>query len=140
MRKLIVLDANILARAVLGERVPNLLDTYRNQVGFFTPATCYGEIRTHLPAIAQKRGLPAEPFFPAIDALSRVVLPVNDDVYGEYEREARRRIQGRDVRDWPPLALALALGCPIWSEDNDFFGTGVATWQTQTIEIYLSDD
>lgn len=42
-----------------------------------------------------------------------------------------------DEQDWPLLALALTLDCPVWTEDKDFFGTGVATWHTQTVEIYL---
>jgi len=46
--------------------------------------------------------------------------------------EALKRI--RDPADWPALALALQLECAIWTEDQDFFGTGVATWTTATVE------
>jgi hypothetical protein len=31
------------------------------------------------------------------------------------------------------------LECPVWSEDQDFFGTGVATWVTATVEVFLRD-
>jgi hypothetical protein len=31
------------------------------------------------------------------------------------------------------------LGCPIWTEDTDFFGCGVATWTTDRVEIYLAE-
>ena len=41
--------------------------------------------------------------------------------------------------DWPILASALALGCPIWTEDADFFGCGVATWTSNRVEIFLGD-
>lgn len=34
---------------------------------------------------------------------------------------------------------ALALGCPIWTADQDFFGCGVATWTTDRVELYLAD-
>jgi len=51
--------------------------------------------------------------------------------------EALTRI--RDPADWPPLALALQLECAIWTEDQDFFGTGVATWTTATVERYLEN-
>jgi predicted nucleic acid-binding protein len=44
----------------------------------------------------------------------------------------------RDEDDWPILASALALGCPIWTEDTDFFGCGVATWTTDRVELYLA--
>jgi len=43
----------------------------------------------------------------------------------------------RDADDWPALALAMQLECAIWTEDQDFFGTGVATWTTNTVELYL---
>jgi predicted nucleic acid-binding protein len=49
--------------------------------------------------------------------------------------EALRRI--RDPADWPALALALQLECAIWTEDQDFFGTGLATWTTATVQRYL---
>ena len=37
------------------------------------------------------------------------------------------------------LALALELGCALWTEDIDFFGCGVATWTTDRVELYLRD-
>ncbi|MBV5272625.1 MAG: hypothetical protein JZU52_02935 [Lamprocystis purpurea] len=53
------------------------------------------------------------------------------------EAEACARIARRDERDRPTLAAALLLDCPVWTEDQDFFGTGVPTWATATVEIYL---
>jgi predicted nucleic acid-binding protein len=50
---------------------------------------------------------------------------------------ARQRLQGRDPEDWPVLATALLIGCPIWTEDTDFFGAGVATWTTDRVELFL---
>jgi hypothetical protein len=44
----------------------------------------------------------------------------------------------RDEDDWPVLAAALTFGCPIWTEDTDFFGCGVATWTTDRVELYLA--
>jgi hypothetical protein len=35
------------------------------------------------------------------------------------------------------LAAGLALNCPIWTEDSDFFGTGIATWTTDRVELFL---
>jgi predicted nucleic acid-binding protein len=45
----------------------------------------------------------------------------------------------RDEDDWPILASALALGCPIWTEDTDFFGCGVPTWTTDRVEFFLQE-
>ena len=47
--------------------------------------------------------------------------------------------RARDPEDWPTLAAALLLECPIWTEDQDFFGSGVATWTTATVERFLRE-
>lgn len=44
-------------------------------------------------------------------------------------REAGRRIAKRDPDDVETLALAIHLGVPVWSNDDDFRGAGV-TWYT----------
>lgn len=56
-----------------------------------------------------------------------------------FEAEARRRLRGRDEEDWPVLAAALSLSCAIWTEDTDFFGTGVAVWTSDRVEIFLKE-
>lgn len=43
----------------------------------------------------------------------------------------------RDPNDWPAVACALALTAGIWTNDNDFLGTGVATWTTETLQLWL---
>jgi predicted nucleic acid-binding protein len=63
---------------------------------------------------------------------------VSQEYYGDFEAEARKRLGARDPDDWPILAVALSLGCPIWTEDTDFFGCGVATWTSNTIDIFLA--
>ena len=44
----------------------------------------------------------------------------------------------RDADDWPVLACAIVIGCPVWMEDADFFGTGVATWTSDRVALYLA--
>ena len=53
------------------------------------------------------------------------------------QQQATQRIAVRDVDDWPVLACAMTIGCPVWTEDADFFGAGVATWTTDRITLYL---
>jgi hypothetical protein len=60
--------------------------------------------------------------------------------YADFEEHSKRRIGSRDADDWPVVALALALGADIWTEDTDFFGSGVAIWTTETVDIYLNDE
>jgi len=58
-------------------------------------------------------------------------------LYAVFESESRLRLRGRDENDWQVLATTLALACGIWTEDVDFFGTGIAAWTTNRIEIFL---
>lgn len=48
---MLVLDANILIRAVLGKRVLGLLRKYSSQVAFMAPDVVFQEAREHLPGI-----------------------------------------------------------------------------------------
>ena len=55
--KAIVLDANILIRAVLGKRVRDLIFENAARVKFFSPAVAYSDARKYLPALLEKRGV-----------------------------------------------------------------------------------
>jgi predicted nucleic acid-binding protein len=66
-----------------------------------------------------------------------LVKVVERKAHARFEPAARARLSYRDPDDCPILALALALDCPIWTEDSDFFGCGAATWTTRTVEIYM---
>jgi len=78
------------------------------------------------------------PTFQRRQYLRHIVEPVEQDLYATFENEARQRLRGRDENDWPVLATALGLACAIWTEDVDFFGTGIAVWTTNRIEIFLN--
>lgn len=71
--------------------------------------------------------------------LQSLVEPINPEFYSVFETEARQRLRDRDEDDWPVLAAALSLSCDIWTEDTDFFGTGVAVWTSDRVEIFLKE-
>ncbi len=48
-RKGLVLDANILIRAVLGRRVRPLLETYEDSTDFYAPDVCIEDARKYIP-------------------------------------------------------------------------------------------
>jgi predicted nucleic acid-binding protein len=135
--KLIVLDANILVRAVLGRRVRHLLFEHAGAVGFFAPDAAYADARKYLPALLKKRGVDAAQALKVLDLLETLVHPVELDLYDGVRANALRRIAARDADDWPVLACAMALDCPVWTEDKDFFGAGVATWTTDRVALYF---
>lgn len=135
--KAIVLDANILIRAVLGKRVRELILANAATVKFFAPDVAYADARHYLPALLEKRGVPSDAAMKVLDTLESIVQPIDLELYDGMRQQALQRIAVRDADDWPVLACAMTLGCPVWTEDADFFGTGVATWTSDRIALYF---
>ena len=133
----IVLDANILIRAVLGKRVRELILQNAQSVKFFAPDVAYADARKYLPDLLQKRRVDAAAALLVLDRLEGVVRPLELDLYKGMQQQAIQRIAIRDADDWPVLACALTLDCPVWTEDADFFGAGVATWTSDRIALYF---
>ncbi len=133
----LVLDANILIRAVLGQRVRSILERFAEEVEFLVPGPALEEARHHLVTLVAKHGGDPDKALVLLQAISAFteVLPL--EAFAALESEARRRLGDRDPNDWPILACALATGAAIWTEDTDFFGCGVATWTSSRVEIFL---
>lgn len=137
---MIVLDANILIRAVLGRRVRQLLETYSGHgVRFYAPDVAYIDAEKYLPALLRKKEKPDSDVPAGLAYLQTLAEPIQQDSYGLFQKEARQRLRGRDEDDWQVLAAAMALSCPIWTEDIDFFGCGIAVWTSDRIEIFLAE-
>ena len=133
---MIVLDANILIRAVLRRRVRQLLEEYAGrEVRFYAPEVAYADTEKYPPPLLKKKGKSDADVSSSLRYLQNLVEPVDRESYGAFEDQARQRLRSRDEDDWPVLATALALICPIWIEDADFFGTGIAVWTTNRVEI-----
>lgn len=135
--KAVVLDANILIRAVLGKRVRELILANAATVKFFAPDVAYADARKYLPALLEKRGVASKPAMAVLDSLESIVQPIDVELYAGMQQQAFQRICARDADDWPVLAVAMTIGCPVWTEDADFFGTGVPTWTTDRIALYF---
>ncbi len=45
----LVLGANILFRAVLGQRVRQILEAYEDQANFYAPDVCFQDARKYIP-------------------------------------------------------------------------------------------
>ena len=85
-----------------------------------------------------RRGFDPAAGLALLDQVSLVVEEIGLSMYETRKDAAMDRIAMRDAEDWPVLATAMLLDCPIWTEDHDFFGSGVATWTTSNIEIYMA--
>ena len=136
--EMLVLDANILIRAALGRRARTLIASYKGYgPAFFAPDAAFREAGRYLPGLATKHSRLDINVQSSLIYLQQTVELVPLEFYVDFEEHARERLRGRDEDDWPVLATALAFGAAIWSEDQDFFGTGVAVWTTSRVEIYL---
>ena len=134
----IVLDANILIRAVLGRQVRELIFENAETVKFFAPDVAYADARKYLPALLKKRGVEANAALLVLGHIASIVQSIDAELYEGMRQQALQRIAVRDADDWPVLACAMTLGCPVWTEDADFFGSGVATWTSDRIALYFS--
>ena len=103
--EMIVLDANILIRAVLGRQVRQLLETYAGHgIRFYAPDTAYADAAKYLPPLLRKKGKSDADLPATLAYLQSLVQPILQDSYGLFEEEARQRLRGRDEEDWPVLA------------------------------------
>jgi predicted nucleic acid-binding protein len=138
----LVIDTSVLVGELLRARGRARLADERLEL--FLPERMWGEARVELPrridAFTRRRGLDRQLgrrlTSACLDAVEANVTILDEAVYSALEDEARAR-SVRDQADWPVVASALALGAAIWTNDNDFLGTGVATWTTASLQALL---
>ena len=137
-KAVLVLDANILIRAVLGKKVKELLMKFQDVVTFLTPDVCFDDANKYLPELFEKRNLSPGLALNVLSELKKIIQIVDEEVYEIYFELAKQRIKTRDFYDWPIVATALAFKCPVWTEDRDFFGSGLSVWTSDRIHIFLN--
>jgi predicted nucleic acid-binding protein len=138
----LVVDTSVLVGELLRRSGRERLGDDRLEL--FLPEQMWAEARVELPrrigAFVRRRGL--EPVVGeelsqlCIDAVEANVVILDEAIYSALEDDARARSL-RDPADWPVVAAALALSADIWTNDNDFLGTGVGTWTTESLRGWL---
>jgi predicted nucleic acid-binding protein len=89
---MLVLDANILIRAVLGSTVLLLLRKYAGQCEFFAPDVAFREARENLPETLGARKIADAPAMETLELLTRLVQTVEAETYSPYQAVARARM------------------------------------------------
>lgn len=136
--KPLVVDAMVLISAVIGEATPRIIQKLVGKVVFYAPEHAYEEAEQHLPTILTRRNASegdVADVLKALHQLRNIIVPILKQEYEHLQARAVQRIP-RDPKDWPCVALALLLNCPIWTRDTDYFGTGLGIWTNETIEFY----
>lgn len=139
----LVVDTSILVGELLRARGRDRLGDDRLEL--FLPERMWGETKVEIPrrvrVFARRRALEeaiADTLTArCIEAVEANVVVLEEAVYSAIEEEARARAM-RDPDDWPIVASALALAAGVWTNDNDFLGTGVPTWTTETLDGWLA--
>jgi len=138
----LVVDTSVLVGELLRARGRARLGDDRLEL--FLPERMWSETQVELPrrieAFVRRRSLDPDVGRQLIrlclEAVDANVAVLDEAIYSALEDEARSRCR-RDPRDWPAVASALALSAGVWTNDNDFLGTGVATWTTETLQAWL---
>lgn len=122
----VVVDANILMSALLGGKPRRIL--FDSRFHFITTERTTWEVKRYIPFLAQKLGLAELEILSAFES-----LPITAYQSRDYEHQlprAHELIAARDPKDVDVLALALATGAPLWSQDRDFEGIEEIIWVT----------
>jgi predicted nucleic acid-binding protein len=138
----LVVDTSVLVGELL--RASGRARLGDDRLELFIPEQMAGEVSVELPrrigAFARRRGLGREVAdelsAACLAAIDANVVAIDEAVYASVEDEASARSL-RDPSDWPVVACALVLGADVWTNDNDYLGTGIATWTTQTLQRWL---
>lgn len=138
----LVVDTSVLVGELLRRKGRGRLGDERLEL--FLPEQMWAETEIVLPrrirAFVERRKLHPEVAVElaqlCLDAIEANVVILDEAIYSAVEDEARARSL-RDADDWPVVASALALSAAIWTNDNDFLGTGIATWTTESLQAWL---
>lgn len=138
----LVVDASVLMAELLRSRGRERLGDERLEL--FIPEHTWAETQHELPrrvaAFARRRAITdaeaTELVRLCLAAIESNVVVIDSAVLVPLEDEARSRVL-RDPNDWPLVAGALALSAGVWTVDNDLLGTGVPTWTTESLQVWL---
>ena len=131
----LIVDANVLLGAVLGESLTLLSDIAAEGSVLLVPLPTMRE--TQLIA-ADKKRVPASDAYARLKRIETMVTALEPQHYENREVQARERLSENGQKDWPLLAASLALEAPIWSNDKHLWGTGVAVWRTRNIRYWTA--
>jgi hypothetical protein len=78
-RKGLVLDANILLRAVFGQRARQILEAYEDKANFYAPDICFQDARKYIPDLSTRRRFDVDLALSVLDQVALIVQPVSRD-------------------------------------------------------------
>lgn len=115
----IVIDTNILISAIVKNGFTrDFIINKGPNFEFLTPAYIVSEVNKHKKEIIKKANIDEEQFYFILKIIFKYINVINPIFYSDYLFKAKELIE--HTNDVPFLACALALDCPIWSNDKHF--------------------
>jgi predicted nucleic acid-binding protein len=138
----LIADASAVVGELLRTRGRALLR--HPEMVWFTTEEIQSEV--HHEVVRRIRGLAQRQQLDAQEAanLAQRTLKLFDDTVSVIPNIAYVSLRDRaltritDPQDWSAIALALASGAGIWTEDRDFFGVGLPIWSTRVLLAHLA--
>ncbi|MBI2137322.1 hypothetical protein HYU12_02265 [Candidatus Woesearchaeota archaeon] len=125
----LVIDSNILFAALLKESVTSDI-LFKNSL--YAPEFIFEEFRKYKEYLKQKTKRTEEDFNELLGLFERnVTLIPKEDIYPFIEKAEKI---SPDAKDVPYLALALKLGCVLWSNDGDL------KEKQDVVQVYSTED
>ncbi len=126
-------DANILLRCVVGKAAFNVDELLAKGAIL---ATTDAQAREAKRVLHHRFALSEQDADEQVDAVVSAMETYQTPTYRAQESAAKARIHYKNTKDWPILAAAIEHKGAIWTDDRDFFGTGVPTWTTRNIRFW----
>jgi len=109
-------DANVILSALIGGKAIRVFIEAK-ELKFVTTDRVVGEVREYIPVLAKRKNL-SRNVMEAVFSLLELEV-VEKEAYLQHVPKALELIGRRDPDDADLVALALALNCPVWTNDND---------------------
>lgn len=136
----VVVDTNIIISALLKDSSLTGRVLRSDSCNFYYPWDGLREIDCYREYIISKRAkhVQTNSFEFALEFVLESVNIVPSEMYSSKIGQAFDLMRERDVKDTPFLALALQLGCPLWSNDKHFQGLeGIPVYSTEAFVASL---
>jgi len=131
----IVIDANIVLSSLVAGRLTDILLSPKFEL--FAPDLLFTEIQNNTAEIKAKSRLSEAEFGTLLRLLEKRVRLVPFEGFAQRFEEAEQALQGHK-KDAPYVALALQLGCPVWTYEKRFEGN-VQTMKTADVRRALRE-
>ena len=114
----VVVDTNVIISALLRDGLTRKILLLAPFEMYTVPFTKQ-EIENHKGELLHKSGLDEDAFSHLLDLIFAKINVVDREILEPFRKRADEILKDIDPNDAPFLALAMALNCPLWSNDRD---------------------